>query len=90
MTNTVPCALDDHALQQLLDEDVRFGDLTTESLGIQARPGRIRFFARDAMTVCCSEEAARLLPPECRPDETLSPSRQSLCDLASAERCRKP
>lgn len=60
MTNTPPCALDDDALQQLLDEDVRFGDLTTESLGIEARPGTIRFFARDPMTVCCSEEAARL------------------------------
>jgi molybdenum transport protein len=60
MTFTLALALDDHALQQLLDEDVRFGDLTTESLGIQARPGAIRFFARDAMTVCCSEEAARL------------------------------
>lgn len=60
MTNTLPRALDDHALQQLLDEDVRFGDLTTESLGIDARLGTIRFFARDPMTVCCSEEAARL------------------------------
>jgi hypothetical protein len=39
MTFTLALALDDHALQQLLDEDVRFGDLTTESLGIQARPG---------------------------------------------------
>ncbi|WP_332460542.1 beta/alpha barrel domain-containing protein [Thiocapsa bogorovii] len=61
MTSTLSSALDDHALQQLLNEDVSFGDLTTESLGIEARPGTIRFFARDPMTVCCSEEAARLL-----------------------------
>jgi molybdenum transport protein len=61
MTLITAPALDDHALQQLLDEDVRFGDLTTESLGIETRPGVIRFFARDPMTVCCSEEAARLL-----------------------------
>ncbi|WP_373510268.1 hypothetical protein [Thiocapsa sp.] len=51
MMPTLSPALDDHALQQLLDEDARFGDLTTESLGIEARPGAIRFFARDPMTV---------------------------------------
>lgn len=61
MTLIIAPAIDDHALQHLLDEDVRFGDLTTESLGIEARPGTIRFFARDPMTVCCTEEAARLL-----------------------------
>jgi molybdenum transport protein len=60
MTNTLSPSLDDNALQQLLDEDVRFGDLTTESLAIDSRAGTIRYFARDPMTVCCSEEAARL------------------------------
>ncbi|MBK5930405.1 ModD protein [Halochromatium salexigens] len=55
-----PPVLSDHALQQLLAEDVPFGDLTSESLAITAKPGGIRFFARDPMTVCGVEEAVRL------------------------------
>lgn len=59
MTPT-PSALADGELQRLLDEDVRFGDLTTDALGIVHRPGVLTFSARDAMTVCGTEEAARL------------------------------
>lgn len=55
-----PPVLGDHELQQLLAEDVPYGDLTTDSLGIAAQPGCIRFFARDPMVVCGVEEAARL------------------------------
>jgi molybdenum transport protein len=55
-----PPVLGDHELHHFLAEDVAFGDLTTESLGIAARPGRIRFFARDPMVVCGVEEAVRL------------------------------
>jgi len=55
-----PPVLSDQELHQLLHEDVPFGDLTTDSLGIAAMPGRIRFFARDPMVVCGIEEAARL------------------------------
>ena len=44
MTNTLPIAIDDHILQRLLDEDVRFGDLSTESLGNDSRAGAIRLF----------------------------------------------
>lgn len=55
-----PPVLADHELHRLLAEDVPFGDLTTESLGITAEAGGIRFFARDAMTVCGVEEAVRL------------------------------
>jgi len=55
-----PPVLSDQELHQLLNEDVPFGDLTTESLGIAALPGRIRFFARDPMVVCGIEEAARM------------------------------
>jgi len=54
------CALSDEALSRLLAEDVPFGDLTTESLGLQSRPGRLEFHARGAMTVCGVEEAVRL------------------------------
>jgi len=52
--------LDDGALWQLLAEDAPYGDLTTEALAIGARAGCIRFFARDPMTVCGTEEAYRL------------------------------
>jgi len=51
----------DHELHQLLAEDVPFGDLTTDSLGITAVPAQMRFYARDPMVVCGTEEAARLL-----------------------------
>lgn len=54
------CALSDAALSCLLAEDVPFGDLTTESLGLRGRPGRLEFHARGAMTVCGVEEAVRL------------------------------
>ncbi len=60
MPALTPSVLSDHELHQLLAEDVPYGDLTTESIGITAQPGVIRFFARDAMTVCGIEEAVRL------------------------------
>jgi molybdenum transport protein len=50
----------DEILTQLLDDDVGFGDLTTASLNIGGRNGRLEFRARQTMTVCASEEAARL------------------------------
>jgi len=52
--------LNDTALQALLDDDAPCGDLTTESLGIGSQPARLEFRARQAMTVCASEEAVRL------------------------------
>ncbi|MBK1716749.1 ModD protein [Thiocystis violacea] len=55
-----PPVLGDQDLQALLNEDVPFGDLTTDSLGIAARSGRIRFLARDPMVACGVEEAVRL------------------------------
>jgi molybdenum transport protein len=53
-------ALNDTDLENLLADDVPAGDLTTDSLWIGAQPGRLAFRARQAMTVCASEEAARL------------------------------
>jgi molybdenum transport protein len=61
MPVSVPPILSDQELHQLLAEDVPFGDLTTDSLGIAQEPGSIRFFARDPMTVCGVEEAVRML-----------------------------
>ena len=51
-----PCALSDEALYRLLTDDVPMGDLTTESLGLQGRPGQLKFYARGAMTVCGTEK----------------------------------
>jgi molybdenum transport protein len=53
--------LDDGELERILCEDVRYGDLTTAALAIGDLPGTISFSARSAMTVCCVEEAARML-----------------------------
>ena len=53
--------LSDAALDALLAQDVPYGDLTTDSLGIAAAPARIRFAARGAMVLAGTEEAARLI-----------------------------
>jgi molybdenum transport protein len=50
----------DDDLQRLLREDTPHGDLTTTSLGIAARPGRLTFAARGAMRVAGIEAAQRL------------------------------
>ncbi|MBH2019106.1 ModD protein [Polaromonas sp.] len=52
--------LHDIALCALLDDDTPGGDLTTDSLDIGDQPARLEFRARQAMTVCASEEAQRL------------------------------
>ena len=53
-------ALSDAHLQALLQDDAPCGDLTTHSLGIGTRIAHLDFHARQAMTVCGSEEACRL------------------------------
>jgi molybdenum transport protein len=50
-----------HELQRLLAEDVPYGDLTTEALGIGGRRATIRFAARSRMVVAAIEAAAALL-----------------------------
>ncbi len=52
--------LSDHALARLLGEDLPYGDLTTDALGIGKHAAVASFRARFAMTVCAVEEAARL------------------------------
>ncbi|HTV32487.1 MAG TPA: ModD protein [Methylocella sp.] len=47
-------------IDRLIDEDFRFGDLTTRALGIGKRPGRITYAARQGLVLCGSEEASRL------------------------------
>lgn len=53
-------ALSDDALQQLIQEDAPYGDMTTMGLGLGDVPGRVVMAARQPMTVCGTEEAARL------------------------------
>ncbi|MDR3410246.1 MAG: ModD protein [Formivibrio sp.] len=53
--------LTDTQLHALLHEDVPYGDLTTATLNIGEASGQLTFSARNAMTVCAIEEAARLL-----------------------------
>lgn len=53
--------LSDHELETLLAEDVPYGDLTTQSLGIDAQSARITFATRERPLVAsCTEEAVRL------------------------------
>lgn len=52
--------LNDHSLQALLEDDAPCGDLTTRSLAIGPQSAQLAFRARQAMTVCATEEAARL------------------------------
>ncbi len=53
-------ALSDDALQELIQEDAPYGDMTTMGLGLADAPGRVVMAARQPMTVCGTEEAARL------------------------------
>jgi len=53
--------LPDSALDALLAQDVPYGDLTTDSLGLGGRPAAMRFSARGAMVLAATEEAARLI-----------------------------
>ena len=54
-------SLPDSDLEGFLEEDVPYGDLTTHLLGIGERPGRIVFSTREETTLCCTEEAGRVL-----------------------------
>lgn len=52
--------LADHQLAALLADDAPCGDLTTDALRIGPEAARLSFAARQPMTVCGVEEAARL------------------------------
>jgi molybdenum transport protein len=52
--------LSDPDLLALLHDDVPCGDLTTQALRMGAQPAHLVFQARQAMTVCATEEAVRL------------------------------
>jgi molybdenum transport protein len=48
-------------IERFIEEDVPYGDLTTHLLGIGGRRGKITYSTREETTLCCTEEAARLL-----------------------------
>jgi molybdenum transport protein len=48
-------------LEQLLADDVPYGDLTTDALGIGVTPGEMTFKARDAMVLALAEDAAAII-----------------------------
>jgi molybdenum transport protein len=48
-------------LERLIADDVPYGDLTTESIGIGDAPGELVMAARDPMVVAEVESAAALL-----------------------------
>ena len=51
----------DYELDRFIEEDVPYGDLTTQLLGIGGRRGEMVYSTRHETTLCCTEEAARLL-----------------------------
>jgi len=48
-------------LERLLADDLPYGDLTTEALGIGAARGVMRFVARDPMVLALAEDAAAIV-----------------------------
>src|SRR5271169_3324240 len=61
-------------LEHLLVDDVPYGDLTTEALGIGTAAGTMEFAARDQMVVALTEDAAAMIELcSCRV-ELLAPS----------------
>lgn len=51
----------DRDIERFIEEDVPYGDLTTHMLGIGDDHGRIIFSTREETTLCCTEEASRVL-----------------------------
>ena len=48
-------------LEELLADDVPYGDLTTDALGIGAVSGSMQFTARDTMVLALAEDAAAII-----------------------------
>ena len=53
--------LSDRDIELCIEEDVPYGDLTTHLLGIGTDSGRIIFSTREDTTLCCTEEAVKVL-----------------------------
>jgi molybdenum transport protein len=57
MSNYIP----DYDIERFIEEDLPYGDLTTHLLGIGEKRGKIVYSTREETTLCCTEEACRLL-----------------------------
>lgn len=57
----MPFPIPDERLLAMLQEDVPYGDATTRGLGIGDRRGQTVFRLRTTATVCCVEEAERIM-----------------------------
>lgn len=68
----------DLLLDRLIEEDVPYGDLTTDLLGIGTRRGRIVFTTREPTVLCATEEAAGILRKFGAEIRQLTPSGESL------------
>jgi len=53
--------ISDRDIERFIEEDLPYGDLTTHLLDIGNHTGRIAFSTRELTTLCCTEEAARVL-----------------------------
>jgi molybdenum transport protein len=60
-SNRMPTIASRAELEDLLDDDVPYGDLTTDALGIGAVPGTMAFTARDRMVLALAEDAAAII-----------------------------
>jgi nicotinate-nucleotide pyrophosphorylase len=58
---SVPTVASRAELEQLLADDVPYGDLTTDALGIGAAAGSMQFAARDTMVLALAEDAAAII-----------------------------
>lgn len=56
----MPVFFSDEMIDQLIEEDVPYSDLTTEILGITNKKGKIVFSTREPTVICCTEEAIRI------------------------------
>jgi len=70
--------LPDSEIERFIEEDVPYGDLTTSLLGIEGQRGQILFTTRCETTICCTEEAARVLEKCGATISVLSPSGRHL------------
>ena len=75
--------LPDGEIERFIDEDLPYGDLTTHLLGIGLHSGAITFSTREDTTLCCCEEAGRVLEKCGCSISALVPS-GTRCDPATA------
>jgi molybdenum transport protein len=76
--NIMSLPVSDLLLERLMEEDVPYGDLTTDILGIGDMRGKIVFTTREPTVLCAIEEAAGILEKFGAEIRHLTPSGKSL------------